>query len=63
MKVHGSMKKREEKEKETPEGLEKKEREEEIAMLSKEFIEKDHTKGVSIPSTIIHTRAHLDLIV
>ena len=41
----------------------KKKREGEIAMLSKEFIERDHTKGVSIPSTIIHTRAHLDLIV
>jgi len=40
-----------------------------IAMLSKEFIERerererDHTKGVSIPSTTIHSRAHLDLIV
>ena len=36
-----------------------------IAMLSKEFIqrERDHTKGVSISSTTIHTLAHLDLIV
>jgi hypothetical protein len=41
----------------------KEEREEEIAMLSKGFEERDHTKGVSIPSTIIYTRAHLDLIV
>jgi len=43
----------------------KKKREEEIAMLSKDFIERerDHIKGVSIPFTIIHTRAHLDLIV
>jgi len=45
--------------------LKKKEREEEIAMLSKGFKERerDHRKGVSIPSTTIHTRAHLDLIV
>ena len=41
MKVHGSMKKRGKKEKETPEGLEKKEREEEIAMLSKGFKERE----------------------
>ena len=45
----------------------KKEREEEIAMLSKGFKERererDHRKGVSIPSITIHTRAHLDLIV
>ena len=27
------------------------------------YRERDHTKGVSIPSTTIHTRAHLDLIV
>ena len=27
------------------------------------YRERDHTKGVSIPSTIIHTLAHLDLIV
>ena len=36
MKVHGSMKKKRKKEKETPEGLEKKEREEEIAMSQKD---------------------------
>ena len=39
----------------------------EIAMLSKQFMyrerERDHTKGVSISSTTIHTHAHLDLIV
>ena len=53
-------------------GIEKKyrhmkvhEKNKKIAMLSKEFIqrERDHTKGVSISSTTIHTRAHLDLIV
>jgi len=56
------MKKKRKKEKETHEGLER-EREEEIVMLSKRFKERDHTKGVFIPSTIIHTHAHLDLIV
>ena len=42
-----------------------KEEEEEIVMLSEKLIERerDHTKGVSISSTIIHTRAHLDMIV
>jgi len=27
------------------------------------YRERDHTKGVSIPSITIHARAHLDLIV
>ena len=65
-----SMKKRIKKRKRPIKVLKKKretEREEEIVMLSKRFRERererDHTKGVSIPSTIIHTRAHLDLIV
>ena len=59
------MKKREKKEKETHEGLEREgERERRDSHAIKKIQrERDHTKGVSIPSTIIHTRAHLDLIV
>ena len=60
----------EKKEKETHEGLERerdRERERKRRRDSHAFKkiqrERDHTKGVSIPSTIIHTRAHLDLIV
>jgi len=58
------MKKREKKRKRPMKVLREREREE-IVMLSKRFKERerDHTKGVSIPSTIIHTRALLDLIV
>ena len=41
--VH-EKKEREKKEKETPEGLEKKDREEEIAMLSKGFKERETTE-------------------
>jgi hypothetical protein len=44
----------------THEGPEKKE---DSHILKRIYKERDYTKGVSIPSTIIHTRARLDLIV
>jgi len=42
---------------------EKKEKKDSHALKKNLYRERDHTKGVSISSTTIHTRAHLDLIV
>ena len=67
-KKYGPMKVLEKKEKKgTHEGLKKrkKERRRDSHALKRfhRERERDHIKGVSIPFTIIHTRAHLDLIV
>ena len=48
----------------THEGPWKKRKKKDSHALKKNlYRERDHTKGVFIPSTTIHTRAHLDLIV
>ena len=41
----------------------KKKKKDSHALKKNLYRERDHTKGVSVPSTTIHTRAHLDLIV
>jgi hypothetical protein len=48
----------------THEGPSKKKKKKDSHALKKNlYRERDHTKGVSISSTTIHTRAHVDLIV